>query len=111
MKALMSIFETVHQRFRGVYLLWGLFAAISCSFVWSASSGQQGLFSLFQLKESLNRIEKENLELLEESHAFEKDIYLLRNNSSHLEKIAREEFGYISKGETLYLFQGPDADR
>lgn len=111
MKALMSIVEKVQQRFRAVYLLWGLFAAISCSFVWSASSGQQGLFSFFELKESLHRIEKENLELLEESHAFEKDIYLLRNNPGHVEKIAREEFGYISKGETLYLFQGPDGER
>ena len=109
MKVWEAVRDKIQKRIRILYLFWGAFIAISCCFVWSATSGHQGLLRLLQLKESLQLMENENTGLIERSHALEKEIYLLKNDSRHVEKIAREDYGYIANGETLYQFHESDS--
>ena len=96
--------RNVRKRFRGEYVIWVIFFGISFSFLWSAFAGKHGLFSYIRLKNDLEQLEFENKKLLERNHALQKDIFLLRNDLSHIERIIREEYGYISDGEMVYLF-------
>ena len=88
---------------RGEYFLWSLFVGLSCIFLWSAFSGPQGAMEFLKLRGSLKRLELQNETLLRENQALEKEVYLLRNSPSYLEKVAREEYGYAYDGEKVYL--------
>jgi cell division protein FtsB len=86
--------------------------ALSGYFVWSAFSGKHGLFSYFEMRETLQKLEGENLDRLKKNHSQEKEIYLLRDSPSYVEKIAREEYGYIRKGEKIFWFpEGKEPSR
>jgi len=65
--------------------------------------GSQGLFSLAKLKAGLAQIEQENRELLEQNHLLQREIYDLRNNRSEIEKILREEYGYVADKEKVFV--------
>jgi cell division protein FtsB len=93
---------------RGEYLIWGLFVGLSCVFLWSALSGPQGALEFLKLRGSLIQLEEENRVLLERNQALEKEVYLLRNSPAYVEKVAREEYGYIYDGEKVYTFSDPD---
>ena len=102
-------------------LLWSFFIALSGYFLWSALSGNRGLFSYVEIKKTLESLEGENLERLRKNQSLEKEIYLLRHSPTCVEEIAREEYGYIRKGEKIFWFpegkepsdrktyQGPEA--
>ena len=93
---------------RREYLMWGLFLGLSFFFLWSAFSGPHGAIKFLKLKGSLEELEEKNRVLLLQNQAVEKEVYLLRNSSAYLEKIAREEYGYIYPGEKVYSISGPD---
>ena len=88
---------------RGEYALWSLFVGLSCIFLWSAFSGPQGVIELLKLKGSLKRLKMQNEVLLQRNQTLEKEVYLLRNSRSYLEKVAREEYGYAYEGEKVYI--------
>ena len=89
---------------RGEYLLWGLFLVLACVFLWSAFSGPHGALEFLKLRGSLRELEAKNKVLLQQNQALEKEVYLLRNSPSYLEKVAREEYGYTHEGEKVYRF-------
>ncbi len=91
------------------FLLWGLFSGLAFYFLWSAVSGPQGAVELGRLKGALEQLEKENDVLLRENQEMEKEVYLLQKSRSYLEKVAREEYGYIYPGETVYSLSEPDS--
>lgn len=93
---------------KGEYLIWGLFLGLSLFFVWSALSGPQGAIKFLELKASLDELEERNRVLLQQNQGLEKEVYLLRNSPDFLEKIAREEYGYIYPGEKVYEIPGSD---
>jgi cell division protein FtsB len=62
---------------------------------------------LFKRRASLKRLEAENRALLLRNQALEKEVYLLRNSPDYVEKVAREEFGFIQDGEKVYTFSEP----
>jgi cell division protein FtsB len=64
------------------------------------------------MRETLQKLEGENLDRLKKNHSQEKEIYLLRDSPSYVEKIAREEYGYIRKGEKIFWFpEGKEPSR
>jgi cell division protein FtsB len=93
---------------RGEYVLWSLFLGLVCFFLWSAFSGPQGAVGFLKLRGSLRQLEAENRVLLLQNQALEKEVYLLRNNPAYMEKVAREEYGYIHEGDRVYTFSGTD---
>jgi len=98
----------IRGKVRFVYLFWGLILALSLSFLWSALAGQHGFFSYLELKKNLAGLEQRNLELVEENHALQKDVHRLRNDTSFMKKVLREEYGYISNGERVYVVSDPE---
>ena len=92
---------------RGEFLVWSLFLGLSLFFLWSAFSGSHGAFELMRLKGSLYELEEKNSVLMRENEELEKEIYLLRNSPAFQEKVAREGYGYIYPGESVYTFSEP----
>jgi cell division protein FtsB len=90
------------------YLVWGLSLGLACLFLWSAFFGPQGVVELRRLRGALAQLEEENEVLLLQNQALEKEVYLLRNDEAHLEKVAREEYGYVRDGEKVYTVPDPD---
>jgi len=88
---------------RGIHLFWAFVVCLSLGFLWSAFSGPRGIFALLALNGKAHRIHEGNRTLLEANQALGKEIYLLRASPSFLQKVAREELGYIAEGETIYL--------
>ena len=97
----------MQTRIKGKYLVWAVFCVLSFSFLWSALAGQHGLFSYIQLEKNLEQLEQKNKKLLETNHALQKDVFLLRNDVPQIERVIREEYGYIANGEKVYLLEEP----
>lgn len=104
-----TVQEKIVNKLKLTYLLWGVFVVISCLFLWSALSGQYGLIKFIQFKKSLQQMEAENRRLREETDALSREVYLLRRNLAHIEKLAREEYGYIDNGEKVFSISEPES--
>lgn len=92
-------------------LLFGALSAALCGyFVWGAFTSQQGLLAYLQTRKTLERLREENLAHLRRNGQLEKEIYLLRHSPAYLEKIAREEYGYLREGEVLFWFPDPSQE-
>ena len=84
-------------------LFWVLILGLSGWFLWSGVSGENGLTALLRLREKVLRVEASNRDLLEENRALAKEIDLLENSPEYVERIAREEYGYLREGEEVYV--------
>jgi len=91
------------SRINGTFFLWALAIIVSIGFLWSAIFGPQGILSLFSQRGDSERLEAENARILKENQDLRKEIYLLRTSPDHIQKTAREELGYIRKGEKVYI--------
>jgi cell division protein FtsB len=64
--------------------------------------GDRGLIDNYRLKEKLMELKKINHQITLENIALKKNITLLRNDSSYIEMIARNELGMVKKGDLVY---------
>jgi len=64
--------------------------------------GDRGLLDNFHKKEQLMAIKKTNYQLTIENIALKKNIILLREDLSFIEKTARNELGMVRKGDLVY---------
>lgn len=104
------VVEVLRKGARARVFLAALSASLCGYFVWSALTSQQGLLSYLEMKKTLERLREENLSQRRKNGQLEKEIYLLRHSLEYVEKIAREEFGYLHEGETLLWFSGEGAE-
>ncbi len=68
----------------------------------AASTGDQGLVRLFELRSDYVRILGQNVDLEGDNARLETEIGRLKENSSAIEKIAREELGMLKGDEVVY---------
>ncbi|MDP3937999.1 MAG: septum formation initiator family protein [Deltaproteobacteria bacterium] len=68
----------------------------------AASNGDQGLIRLFELRADYTRVLRQNDELEGDNARLETEVRQLRENSSAIEKIAREELGMLKADEIVY---------
>jgi cell division protein FtsB len=72
-----------------------------------------GEYSVFELHGTRVALEQERTTLLEVESQIDSLLSWsdsLRNDPQTLERVAREDFGMIRDGETLYRFAEPDSD-
>lgn len=71
-----------------------------------------GEYSIFELRAARTAVERERAELARlqrEIDSLRAWVDSLESDSATIERIAREEFGMIREGETLYRFAEPDS--
>lgn len=88
----------------GTYALLGA-VTVSLAIALFACFGERGLKDLFALQKELEGIVAENRGLQQENESLAKYVYLLRNDTALIEKIAREELGLVAAGELVYFFE------
>ena len=72
-----------------------------------------GEYSVFELRASRSALEGERMALVEleaQLDSMTAWVEALRTDPATLERVARERFGMIKDGETLYRFAVPEAD-
>ncbi len=84
-------------------LLFLLFAFVLYIFV----GGDNGLYQIWHLKRWIATLEKEISALEEERMLLERERHLLETDMDTIEKQARERYGMIKKGETVFEVQPP----
>jgi len=64
--------------------------------------GDRGLIDNYRMKGKLISLKKGNHEIALENIALKKNITLLRDNLSYIEKVARSDLGMVKKGDLVY---------
>jgi len=81
-------------------VLYALFAA-------SALVGQHGYLHLQELRQEQRALEAEAFMLTRENAELRNRITRLKTDNEFLEKVVREELGFVRKGEFVYRFRTP----
>jgi cell division protein FtsB len=66
--------------------------------------GQHGLLHLQELRQEQRALEAEAFTLTRENADLHERITRLKTDDEFLEKVAREELGFVGKGEIVYRF-------
>ena len=69
-----------------------------------AAFGTHAIFRVSQMKAEMAAQEREIAVLRARTEALSKTADRLRNDPAYIEKIAREEYGYVREGETVLKF-------
>jgi cell division protein FtsB len=67
--------------------------------------GQRGLLHLWKLRQEQRALEADVFALLRENEDLRSRITRLQTDDEFLEKVAREELGFVRKGELVYRFR------
>ena len=90
----------MHKKLLAIlYLCFFVICAIHITF------GSKGLIEYFKIKKSLFSLCEVNEQIRKENSKLWGKIVLLRTDVKFIEKIAREERGFASKGEAVFVFQ------
>lgn len=73
------------------------------SFLLSFFLGQSGIFRLRQLQADYDRLQMENYKMALENRKIADEIQALRHDPAAIEKIAREELHFSSKGDIVLI--------
>jgi cell division protein FtsB len=65
---------------------------------------KEGLFRLFQMRREVAAIQKENELLRNENEALRKQTDRLVSDNGYLERVVREELGYVRDDEMVFRF-------
>ena len=66
--------------------------------------GSTGLLRVWQMKQEVEALEREIVTLRGEAHDLERAADQLRNDPGAVEKIAREEYGFVRAGDKVLKF-------
>ena len=66
-----------------------------------------GAISYFRLKQELSEAKNHNRELAESNRAITSEIERLKNDSTYLEKVARDQYGLLRKNEVVFKTPPP----
>ena len=73
-------------------------------------SGEMGLLRYLSMRDQARSLEHELSVLQRETTVLRDDITQLQRDPSKIEQLAREQLGYVRKGETVYQV-APDSDK
>ena len=95
------------QRTRGKLLLLVLLI-ISVFLVYNFFFGDMGYIKYRQLKNNEQKLLREINNLSAENEIIKKEIELLKNDPTYLEKYAKEKFGLVKPGEMVFQFKNEE---
>ena len=73
-------------------------------------SGEMGLFRYWSMRDYARNLEHELAALHRENALLNNDITRLQRDRTKVEQLAREQLGYVRKGETVYQL-APDLEK
>jgi cell division protein FtsB len=91
------VFAVRHLWLPAALVLYGLLA-------FSTIFDQRGLLHLWQLRQEQRALEARTFALLRENEELRNRIARLETDEGFVEKVVREELGFVRKGELVYRF-------
>ncbi|MBX3329382.1 MAG: septum formation initiator family protein [Nitrospira sp.] len=93
-----------------VLIVMQVVGAGSCVWLFVALfSGEMGLTRYLSMRDHARGLEQELSALRRENATLQRDITRLQHDPAKIEQLAREQLGYVRKGETVYqLTPGPE---
>jgi cell division protein FtsB len=73
-------------------------------------SGEMGLTRYLSMRDYAKNLEQDLSALRRENATLQRDITRLQHDPAKIEQLAREQLGYVRKGETVYQF-APDPEK
>jgi len=80
-------------------------AGLSIAVLYYISFNQYGIIQHFKTKNKLEQLQKRTEQLKQEQQIIKDSIERLKNDYEYIEKIAREKYYLIKKGEKVYWIQ------
>lgn len=87
----------------------GSAAAIATVILAVALFSGSGLRHYRRLSHEAETLEHQNTDLARENQSLGDEVARLKGNERYVEKVARDEYGYVHPGDTVYLVPGPDS--
>ena len=72
-------------------------------------AGDSGLLELSSQRRELQRLEEHVTSLEAQNDSLRQVLWSLENDPDYIEKVAREQYGWIKNGERLYWIQQPQS--
>ena len=93
------------------FIVMQLIGAGSCAWLFMALfSGEMGLTRYLSMRDHAKDLEQELSVLRRENALLQRDITRLQHDPAKIEQLAREQLGYVRKGETVYQL-APDPEK
>lgn len=94
-----------------VLIVMQVFGAGGCVWLFVALfSGEMGLTRYLSMRDHAKNLEQELSTLRRDNATLQQDIIRLQHDPAKIEQLAREQLGYVRKGETVYQLV-PDPDK
>lgn len=84
-----------------------LAVTVALAAAWLAATGvfgDRGLLAVHTLRTEARQVEARNEELAAENRRLSEHVRRLRSDDAAIERIAREEHGFLREGEVIYQF-------
>ena len=73
--------------------------------------GTRAVLKVAEMRREMDTMERDLATLRERTEALTKTVERLHNDPAYIEKLAREDLGYVREGETVLKFPKSDAGR
>ena len=94
-----------------VLIVMQVFGACGCVWLFVALfSGEMGLTRYLSMRDHARNLEQELSTLRRDNATLQRDIIRLQHDPAKIEQLAREQLGYVRKGETVYQLV-PDPEK
>lgn len=79
-------------------------AVMGVLLVGAIAVGANGMVKVWEMRRELETLEREIAQLRANTAELARTVERLRNDPAYIEKLAREDLGYVRKGETVLKF-------
>jgi cell division protein FtsB len=73
--------------------------------------GGRAVLKVSEMRREMDTMERDLVTLRARTEALTKTVEQLRNDPAYIEKLAREDLGYVREGETVLKFPKSDAGK
>ena len=77
---------------------------LSLLLVIAVAIGATGMMRVWEMRRELETLEREIVQLRAQTQKLNQTVERLRNDPAYIEKLAREDLGYVRQGETVLKF-------
>ena len=81
-----------------------LVGVLAVMFLTAVAIGSNGMLRVWEMRRELETLERDIVQLRAQTERLTQTVERLRNDPAYIEKLAREDLGYVRPGETVLKF-------
>ena len=81
-----------------------LVGVLAVMFIIAVAIGGNGMLRVWEMQRELDTLERDITHLRAQTERLSQTVERLRNDPAYIEKLAREDLGYVRQGETVLKF-------